>query len=73
MALSDKAIAIALAIWREQLARGLGYPGEVVDESRLEEWVANRTYGEDVLEEAAQGDVAAIVRVRSDAGLPIFS
>jgi hypothetical protein len=73
MTLSDKATAIALAIWREQLARGLGQPDEVVDESRLDEWLANRAYDESLLEEAADGDVYAIVRVRSDAGLPIFS
>jgi hypothetical protein len=72
MALSDKGIALALAIWREQLARGLGQPGEVVDEANLDEWLANRGYGEDVLEDAAAGGLAAIVRVRSDAGLPLF-
>jgi len=60
----------ALALWREQLERGLGEPGEVADPDRLGDWWANRVIDRALYERAAAGDVAAIARVRREAGLP---
>lgn len=70
--LSQEARTLALAIWQEQLDYGIGEPGEVASEDQLDEWLLNRVYGVDVLERAAAGDVAAIVQVRTEAGLPLF-
>jgi len=71
--LSPKAKQLALSLWQEQLDHGLGVPDEVASEDQLDEWLLNRVYGVDVLERAAAGDVAAIVQVRTEAGLPLFS
>jgi hypothetical protein len=73
MKLSPKAQALALAIWEEQLVAGYGDPGEVAEPERIDEWVLNRTYEYSLLEEAANGDLTAILEVRIEAGLPIFS
>lgn len=72
-ALSPKAKRLALALWQEQLERGLGDPDEVVSEDELDAWLLNRVYGSDVLERAAEGNVAALIHVRVEAGLPVFS
>ena len=42
-------------------------------ESDLLDWLDNRTYDWSLLREAANGDVAALVQVRTEAYLPIFS
>ncbi|MBI4759876.1 MAG: hypothetical protein ACOYYF_07605 [Chloroflexota bacterium] len=70
--LSDEARTLALQIWQEQLDCGLGSPGETVTDDLLDEWLANRVYPAETLEAAARGDVAALVLVRQEAGLPIF-
>ena len=62
---------LALALWREQLARGLGDPGEVADEERLDDWWSNRSEPVETYDRAAAGDVAALVAVRTEAGLPV--
>lgn len=61
----------ALQIWKEQYAAGIG--GEKADPNRIDEWIDNRTYPRHLLDAAANGDVAAIATVRSEAGLPILS
>lgn len=73
MSLTQKAKNLALEIWKEQLAAGVGEPGEVADPERIDEWVWNRTYPHSLLEEAANGDVEAIAEVRNEAGLSILS
>lgn len=67
---SSAAAALALALWREQIARGL-VPDDY-DPLLLWEWLVNRTYPLDTLERAAAGDVVALVEVRREAGLPVF-
>lgn len=73
MSLSPKAQKLVLEIWKEQLAAGIGEPGEIADPERIDEWVWNRTYPHSLLEDAANGDVAAIAEVRNEAGLSILS
>src|SRR5579864_1202896 len=68
---ADKVITLAMALWTEQLAGGLGEPGEEVDIDRLADWLSNRTYGWKVLLEAANGDISAVDHVRREAGLPL--
>lgn len=70
--LSDEAKDLALQIWKEQLDCGLGSPGETATLDGLDEWLANRVYPAETLEAAARGDVAALVLVRQEAGLPIL-
>lgn len=72
-ALTITARNLALAIWSEQIAAGIGAPGESADISLLGEWLSNRTYPLAVLESAADGSTAALATVRSEAGLPILS
>ncbi|MDE1948981.1 MAG: hypothetical protein KGL43_08460 [Burkholderiales bacterium] len=64
--------SLALTIWREQIALGLGDPGEIADEARLDGWLANRTYPLTMLDDAIGGDAAAVVYIRAEAGLPIL-
>jgi len=71
--LSEKAQAFALEIWKEQLAAGIGKPNEVAESDRIDEWILNRTYQHGLIEDAANGDVAAIAEVRNEAGLPVLS
>jgi len=71
--ISQQGRALALALWQEQIKFEIGQPGEIASEDRLSEWLANRVYNVDVLEAAAAGDVAALVQVRTEAGLPILS
>lgn len=71
--LSQKAKDLALQIWKEQLAAGIGEPGETATLDGLDEWLANRGYPLATLEAAARGDVEALVIVRQEAGLPILS
>lgn len=70
--LSKKAQNIALEIWKEQLDFGIGDPGEVASLAHIEDWLGNRTYPQSLLEDAAKGDAAAVVKIRTEAGLPIF-
>ena len=70
--LEEKAEKLALSIWEEQLAAGIGEDGEAVDEDRLGDWIANRTYPEAKLLDAAAGDVSALAEVRAEAGLPVI-
>ena len=65
--------ALVLDLWAEQLVFGLGEPGEVVSLAGLDDWISNRTYPVEVLEAAAAGDVAALIEVRQEAGLPILT
>ena len=39
----------------------------------LEDWIANRTYPREVLVRAATGNVAALAKVRAEAGLPVLT
>jgi len=71
--LSERALQFALDIWTQQIAAGIGEPGEVATMAAIENWVYNRTYTYALLEEAASGDVAAIAEVRTEAGLPLLS
>jgi hypothetical protein len=64
---------LALAIWQEQIARGLGEPGEVADIEGVMDWLANRTLPLSDYIAAAGGDVAALALVRAEAVLPVFS
>lgn len=61
---------LAIALWTEQLAAGMGQPGEVACLDGLDDWLANRTYPLHTLEAAARGGVAALYAVRTEAGLP---
>lgn len=63
-------IELALALWQEQIARGIGDPGEVVDPTALGDWWSNRILPTCVYDAAATGDPGALVRVRTEAGLP---
>lgn len=63
---------LALALWAEQIASGLGDPGETANEPDLERWYQNRTYDLTLLDEAAAGDVSALAQVRTEAGLSIL-
>jgi hypothetical protein len=53
--------------------RGLGEPGEVADLQGVMDWLSNRTLPLSDYIAAAGGDVAALARVRAEAGLPVFS
>lgn len=64
---------LALATWREQIAMGLGYQGEVADPAHLDDWLGNRTYQLELLQRAVDGDIAALVQVRAEAGLTVFN
>ena len=39
----------------------------------LDEWIANRTYPREALVLAATGNVAALAKVREEAGLPVLA
>ncbi|ALL66700.1 hypothetical protein K788_0002951 [Paraburkholderia caribensis MBA4] len=67
---ADKVIIFAMTLWREQIADGLGEPGEEAAIERIDDWLSNRTYEWRVLWEAANGDVSARDHVRREAGLP---
>lgn len=67
---ADKVITYAMMLWSEQLADGLGEPGEEAAIERIDDWLSNRTYEWRVLWEAANGDVSARDHVRREAGLP---
>jgi hypothetical protein len=64
---------LALELWKEQLARGLGEPGEVADLQGVMDWLCNRTLPIADYIAACRGDVAALALVRQEAGLPVFS
>lgn len=68
---ADKVITLAMALWTEQLADGLGEAGEDVDIERLDDWLSNRTYEWTDLLQAANGNVSAMDHVRREAGLPL--
>jgi hypothetical protein len=70
--LTADAEALALALWREQLAAGIGAAGDEASEEGLDDWLSNRAYNRARLIGAARGDVAALVEVRAEAGLPAF-
>ena len=63
---------LALIIWKEQIARGMGESGETVNPDHLNEWFNNRSYPLEVLDAAANGDLEALAAVRAEAGLPLF-
>lgn len=67
----DNIAALALALWAEQLDAGLGHEGETVDHESLDDWLANRQSLAD-LRDAADGDAAALARVRTECGLPVL-
>lgn len=68
MRISENARRLALMIWAERAASGIG--PATVEAERLAEWLANRTYPLTLLERAASGDVTALLAVRIEAGLP---
>ncbi|HXF45345.1 MAG TPA: hypothetical protein VNK91_04420 [Burkholderiaceae bacterium] len=71
--LDDEAYRIALEVWKEQIADGLGEAGEVADMENIHEWLANRDFDPALLLRAAHGKVDALVAVRVAAGLPVFT
>lgn len=71
--LDQPARDLALKLWQEQIASGIGDAEEPADDTNLGEWLANRTYPLDKLLEAAHGHVDALAEVRSEAGLPTLS
>lgn len=72
--LTPAALNLARALWEEQIAEGMGHPGETVTIDGLGDWLGNRD-GDTLraLQDAAQGDLAALAAVRVNAGLPVFS
>ena len=64
---------LGLALWQEQLDQGYGDPGETATEAGLDGWWSNRVEPMDTYDLAAEGDVAALATVRTEAGLPLFS
>jgi hypothetical protein len=70
--ISDKAVELALTLWREQLDAGMGYAGEDANPATLDEWLLNRSYDAGTLERAARGDIEALAVVREEAGLPLL-
>lgn len=72
--LTPAALTLARALWEEQLAEGLGHPGETVTAAGLDDWLRNRD-GDTLqaLQDAADGDLSALAVVRINAGLPVFS
>lgn len=70
---ADETNALAMSLWAEQIARGMGEPGEQADSTCLDDWLLNRTYPIETLSAAAAGDVAALAEVRAEAGLPVLS
>lgn len=75
--LTESARALALAIWREQLAGGSGDPSEeaLLLDGDLTDWLGNRTYPDKslMLIAAVRGDVTALAEVRTEAGLPLLA
>lgn len=65
--------SLALTLWREQIALGLGAQGEIADDLALPDWLSNRTYPLALLDDAIAGDVAALAEIRTEAGLPILA
>lgn len=72
--LTPAALTLALALWSEQLSLGMGAPGETATPDGLGDWLSNRD-GDTLraLQDASQGDLSALVAVRTHAGLPVFS
>ena len=62
---------ISLQFARE-LAKKLRAEQGTID-GDLDEWIANRTYPREVLVLAATGNVAALAKVREEAGLPVLA
>jgi hypothetical protein len=56
---------LALAIWQEQIARGIAPLGEVADLQGVMDWLAVRRIPLSDYIAAARGDVAALARVRA--------
>ena len=75
--LTAGARALAFAIWREQLAAGIGDPSEIeqIESDDLADWLGNRVYNDGVfaLIDAAAGDVGALAEVRTGAGLLVLA
>jgi hypothetical protein len=61
---------LALAPWKEQAE--LGIRDTKPSPELLPDWWANRTLPLAEYEAASRGDVAALARVRTEAGLPVF-
>ena len=57
--------SLALTLWREQIDAGLGEPGETADDARVSDWMLNRTYPPERLDDA-------IAEIRAEAGLPVI-
>ncbi len=67
--LETKMRQIALALWEEQYALGIG-PADPPDPDRVDEWIDN--HSRYLLLKAAQGDVDALIYLRQECGLPIL-
>lgn len=69
--LTDKGREVLVNIWCEQ-AELLGLPGP--DSGTIDDWIGERSYPNpvDLLNEAGNGSVEALVAIRTEAGLPIF-
>lgn len=63
-------IDLAMTLWQEQFSAGIG--ADEPSLSRIDDWLSNRTYAWTELYDAANGDVAAMARVRTEAGLAIL-
>jgi hypothetical protein len=64
---------LAMELWKEQIARGIAPLGEVADLQGVMDWLAVRRLPLADYIAACNGDVAALARVRAEAGLPVFS
>jgi len=71
--INNDGACLALTIWREQISIGIGDETENPNMTDIWDWIYNRSYPPNILEAAAAGNVAALVEVRSEAGVPVFS
>jgi hypothetical protein len=61
---------LALALWKEQIKRGIAPLGEVAEMQGTMDWLAIRRRPLSDYIAACRGDAAAMARVRAEAGLP---
>jgi len=69
--MNKKIVKLAMILWQEQAEAGI-CPANEVDKKNVNEWLANRTYPLSVLEDAANGDIYALMYMRAEAGLSIL-
>jgi len=69
--MNKKIVKLAMILWREQAEAGI-CPADKVKKENVNEWLDNRTYPLSMLEDAANGDIYALMYVRAEAGLSIL-